>query len=120
MGAWGSFSRDGQPDRGQHFSWQPFTRDNPTFLHLDIDSMLREQREGVTIKSLLDEVANSPFPTELERCHIVWEIHTNIGNVDEQGYKDWDDGRCREVDIIAEQKALADRLIAEYGSVEVF
>lgn len=120
MGAWGSFSRDGQPSRGQHFSWQPFTRDNPTFLHLDIDSMLREQREGVTIKSLLDEVANSPFPTELERCHIVWEIHTNIGNVDEQGYKDWDDGRCREVDIMAEQKALADRLIAEYGSVEVF
>jgi para-nitrobenzyl esterase len=120
MGAWGSFSKFGQPSRGQHFSWQPFTRDNPTFLYLDIDSNLYEQREATTIKSLLEEVAGSPFPTELERCHIVWEIHTNIGKVDEQGYKNWDNGRCRGVDIIAEQKALADRLIAEYGSVEVF
>ena len=120
MGAWAAFANYGNPSHGQRFSWQPFSTDNPTFLHLDIDTNLREQRETASIGSLLNELASSPFPTELERCHIVWEIHTNIGKVDEQGYKDWDNGRCRGVNIIAEQKALADRLIAEYGSVEVF
>jgi hypothetical protein len=88
-------------------------------MHLDIDTNLRQSLEKASIYTLLDEVAKSPIPSELERCHIVWEIHTNVGINDVQGYRDWDNGRCKNVDIPAAQNALAEKLIAKYGSVEI-
>lgn len=120
MSSWSSFASTGNPSIEQVLSWQPFAPQQPIFLHLDIDANRRQSIEHSTIGKLLDELANSPIPDELERCHIVWEIHTNIGNNDVQGYKDWDNGRCKSVDIIAEQNALADKLIAQFGSISVF
>lgn len=119
MGSWAAFADRGDPSSKQKFSWQPFTPQQPLFMHLDIDANLRQETESATIDSLLSEIANSPIPSDLERCHIVWEIHTNVGNHDQQGYRDWDNGRCAEIDITAEQTALADKLIEEHGSVEV-
>lgn len=119
MGSWSSFARTGNPSKQQSFSWDNYAPDKPVFLHLDIDTNLRQALEKASITSLLDEVANSPIPSEIERCHIVWEIHTNVGNNDQQGYRDWDNGRCKNIDIPTEQNNLADKLIAEYGSVEI-
>lgn len=119
MGAWSSFAESGNPSYKQNFDWQPYLPENPVYMHLDIDTNLRQSLEKASIYTLLDEVAKSPIPSELERCHIVWEIHTNVGINDVQGYRDWDDGRCKNVDIPAAQNALADQLIAKYGSVEI-
>ena len=78
MGSWSSFARTGNPSKQQSFSWDNYAPDKPVFLHLDIDTNLRQALEKASITSLLDEVANSPIPSEIERCHIVWEIHTNV------------------------------------------
>jgi hypothetical protein len=34
-------------------------------------------------------------------------------------YRDWDQGRCRQLDIMAYQAAMADELITKYGSVYI-
>ena len=119
MGAWAAFAEFGNPNYGQKFNWQPYAPEKPIFMHLDIDANLRQALEKPSINSLLDEIAKSPIPSELERCHIVWEIHTNVGNNDLQGYRNWDGGRCKQIDIPAAQNDLADKLIAKYGSVEI-
>jgi hypothetical protein len=58
-------------------------------------------------------------PTDYQRCYIAWETYTNVGDVDIQAYRDWNNGLCRNVDMRLEQRRLADQLIAEHGSVEV-
>lgn len=120
MTAWASFAKTGRPNLHQPTGWQPFSRQNPLYLHLDIDQKLWVDVERQTLFSLLEQLSDDPTPSELQRCQILWEIFTNIGNTDISAYRDWDQGRCGQVDIMAYQSAVADQLISNYGSVYIF
>lgn len=119
MSAWTNFAKTATPDTGTDVVWQPFTAAAPAYLHLDKDDLLRMDTETETIESLLDGLLSNQVPTDYQRCYIAWETYTNVGDVDIQAYRDWNNGLCRNVDMRLEQRRLADQLIAEHGSVEV-
>ena len=75
--------------------------------------------EQDNVNSLLNRMAGSPAPTDLERCYIAWETFTNVGNADPEGYTSWNSGLCANVDMRAEQRAIAAKLLVEHGSIEV-
>jgi len=119
MSAWSNFAKNGIPDTETTVTWQPFSASSPNYLRLDRNDLLRMDRESESIESLLESVALSPVLTDYQRCYIVWETYNNVARSEPQAYAQWNNGLCKTVDMRAEQKALADKLIAQYGSVEV-
>jgi para-nitrobenzyl esterase len=119
MNAWSNFAKNAVPDTGKPLQWQKFTAANPQFIRLDKDDALRMDLEQDSVDSLLNSMANSPAPNNLQRCYIAWETYTNVGNADPEGYRAWNGGLCANIDMPSEQRAIAARLLAEHGSIEV-
>lgn len=119
MNAWSNFAKSAVPDTGKPLQWQKFTAVNPQFIRLDKDDALRMDLEQDSVDSLLNSMANSPAPNNLQRCYIAWETYTNVGNADPEGYRAWNGGLCANIDMPSEQRAIAARLLAEHGSIEV-
>lgn len=119
MSAWSNFAKTATPDTGKGVKWQPFTSAAPAYLHLDKDDLLRMDSEVETIESLLAALAVHRAPTDYERCFIAWETYNNVGDPDPQAYLEWNNGLCVDVDMRAEQRALATRLLEEFGSIGV-
>ncbi len=119
MSAWSNFAKTAIPDTGKGVKWLPFTSAAPAYLHLDKDDLLRMDSEVETIESLLAALAVHRAPTDYERCFIAWETYNNVGDPDPQAYLEWNNGLCVDVDMRAEQRALATRLLEEFGSIGV-
>jgi para-nitrobenzyl esterase len=119
MSAWSNFAKSAVPALGKPLQWQKFSAAKPQFLRLDKDDALRMDLEQDSVTSLLNTMASSRAPTDLERCYIAWETYTNVGNVDPQAYRAWNNGLCAKVDMRSEQRAIAARLLAEHGSIDV-
>lgn len=119
MSAWSNFAKSAVPALGKPLQWQKFSAAKPQFLRLDKDDALRMDLEQDSVTSLLNTMASSRAPTDLERCYIAWETYTNVGNVDLQAYRAWSNGLCAKVDMRSEQRAIAARLLAEHGSIDV-
>ncbi|MGB2041709.1 MAG: carboxylesterase/lipase family protein [Porticoccaceae bacterium] len=119
MNAWSNFAKSAVPDTGKPLQWQKFSAAQPQFIRLDKDDALRMDLEQDSVDSLLNSMANSPAPNNLQRCYIAWETYTNVGNVDPEAYRAWNGGLCASIDMPSEQRAIAARLLAEHGSIEV-
>ena len=119
MSAWSNFAKRGIPDTETTVTWQPFSTSSPNYLRLDRNDLLRMDRETESVESLLDIVALSPVLTDYERCYIAWETYNNVARSESQAYAQWNGGLCSAVDMRAEQRALAEKLVAQYGSVDV-
>jgi para-nitrobenzyl esterase len=119
MSAWSNFAKSAVPALSKPLQWQKFSAAKPQFLRLDKDDALRMDLEQDSVTSLLNTMASSRAPTDLERCYIAWETYTNVGNVDLQAYRAWSNGLCAKVDMRSEQRAIAARLLAEHGSIDV-
>jgi para-nitrobenzyl esterase len=119
MGAWSDFSRSGTPGDNLPVQWSRFTNENPAYIHLDRDDLLRMGVETETMETLLDSIATQQLPTDLEKCFIVWESLINVGDPDIDAHHDWNDGFCNQFDILAEQKNIAAGLIAEFGTIGI-
>ena len=119
MTAWSNLAKSARPDIEKPLQWQKFTTANPQFLRLDKDDALRMDLEQDNVESLLNKMASSSEPSDLERCYIAWETFTNVGNADPEAYRSWNNGLCANVDMPAEQRAIAVRLLQEHGSVDV-
>lgn len=119
MSAWSNFAKSAVPALSKPLQWQKFSAAKPQFLRLDKDDALRMDLEQDSVTSLLNTMASSRAPTDLERCYIAWETYTNVGNVDLQAYRAWKNGLCAKVDMRSEQRAIAARLLAEHGSIDV-
>ncbi|MDG2271689.1 MAG: carboxylesterase family protein, partial [Halioglobus sp.] len=117
MSAWAEFARTGAPKLP--IDWPEFSAANRDFVHLDIDNALRVSSDRATMQSLLNEAKRSGLLSDIELCILVWESLTKVGETDYDGYTDWDQGLCSEVDAEAEQTAINEALIAEYGSTGV-
>jgi len=74
-------------------------------------------QETESIGSLLSKVVSSPVLTDYQRCYIAWETFNNVARSDPAEFTRWNNGLCRAVDMRAEQRALADKLTEQYGSV---
>ena len=119
MSAWTNFAKRAEPDSEKPVQWHKFTTTDPQFLRLDKDDALRMDREQHSVDSLLNNMALSRAPSNLQRCYIAWETFTNVCNADPEGYTSWNSGLCANVDMRAEQRAIAAKLLAEHGSIEV-
>ena len=117
MSAWAEFAKTGAPKLP--IDWPEFSAANRDFVHLDVDNALRVSSDRATMESLLNEAKRSGLLSDIELCILVWESVTKVGETDYDGYADWDQGRCSEVDAEAEQTAINKALIAEYGSTGV-
>jgi para-nitrobenzyl esterase len=119
MGAWSNFARSADPGVGLPFDWVAFKTAKPAFIHLDKDDLLRMDVEQDNIVTLLKDVSEDSDSTELEKCFIVWEAFTAVGDNRLAEYHSWNNGLCNQFDIKAEQRKMNDSLIAEFGSAEV-
>jgi para-nitrobenzyl esterase len=119
MGAWSNFARSADPGVGLPFDWVAFKTAKPAFIHLDKDDLLRMDVEQDNIVTLLNDVSEDSGSTELEKCFIVWEAFTAVGDNRLAEYHSWNNGLCNQFDIKAEQRKMNDSLIAEFGSAEV-
>ena len=73
MTAWSNLAKSARPDIEKPLQWQKFTTANPQFLRLDKDDALRMDLEQDNVDSLLNKMASSSEPSDLERCYIAWE-----------------------------------------------
>ena len=119
MGAWSNFARSADPGVGLPFDWTAFKTAKPAFIHLDKDDLLRMDVEQDNIVTLLNDVSENSGSSELEKCFIVWEAFTAVGDNRLAEYYSWNNGLCNQFDIKAEQRKMNDSLIAEFGSAEV-
>ena len=119
MGAWSNFARSADPGVGLPFDWVAFKTAKPAFIHLDKDDLLRMDVEQDNIVTLLNDVSENSGSSELEKCFIVWEAFTAVGDNRLAEYYSWNNGLCNQFDIKAEQRKMNDSLIAEFGSAEV-
>jgi len=116
MTAWGNFARTGNPGEVRGKPWPMFTDRAPHTVLFDSPGGEWLIAEGPTLEGLLREAAEPSMLTGLERCLLVWELVTNIGDPAYQEYARWDDGACREVDARAEKARISGELAQEYGS----
>ena len=86
-------------------------------MRLDVGAGLGVSDDVPTHDELLDRVAASQEMSELEQCLLVWELATAVGVPRYDSYRQWQDGRCSDVDAPAEQRRIREALEAEYGSV---
>jgi len=119
MGAWSNFARSADPSAALPFDWTAFKGADPAFIHLDKDDLLRMDVELDNMVTLLNDVSEDSGSTELEKCFIVWEAFTAVGDNRLAEYQSWNNGLCNQFDIKAEQRKMNDSLIAEFGSAEV-
>ena len=119
MGAWSNFARSADPSAALPFDWTAFKSTDPAFIHLDKDDLLRMDVELDNMATLLNDVSEDLGSTELEKCFIVWEAFTAVGDNRLAEYQRWNNGLCNQFDIKAEQRKMNDSLIAKFGSAEV-
>lgn len=117
MSAWGNFARDGQPGIVDGMPWPEFAPRSPHVMILDSGDAMRVDAKGVYLDELLQEAASPSAPlSSVERCILVWEMLTNIGEPYYGHYQRWNDGECSDIDARAEKLATRLALEAEYGS----
>ena len=114
MSAWAEFARTGSPQLP--IDWPNFSAADRDFVHLDVGDALRISSDRATMASILDEAKRSTLLSNIELCLLVWDSLTKVGDTDYAGYANWDEGHCSEVDADAEQMAIDNAIIAEYGS----
>jgi hypothetical protein len=119
MGAWSNFARSANPSADFSFDWTAFKTANPAYVHLDSGDLLRMSVEEENMASLLNNIVVHTGSTDLEKCFIAWESFTNVGDHRLEEYHSWNNGLCNQFDIKAEQRKMTDKLIAEFGSIDV-
>ena len=117
MSAWAEFARTGAPQLP--IDWPNFSAADRDFVHLDVGDALRVSSDRATMASILDEAKRSTLLSNIELCLLVWDSLTKVGDTDYTGYANWDQGHCSEVDADAEQMAIDNAIIAEYGSTGI-
>lgn len=117
MSAWAGFARTGEPELS--IDWPAFSAADRDFVHLDVGDALRASSDDSTMASLLGEARRSELLSDIERCLLVWDTLTKVGEPDYVTYEAWEQGHCSKVDAAAEQAAINAAITAEHGSTSV-
>ncbi len=117
MAAWGAFAKAGSPVLPRGLEWPLYDAARPAFVTLDVGDALGVSDDVPSREELLDQVASTSVVSELERCLLAWEMVTAVGDPDYGLYTRWQDGKCANVDAVAEKRRIQDELKSKYGSV---
>ncbi len=119
MSAWADFARRGEPGAVAGQSWPPFVPEAPHTLILDTPDNIRVEARGESLDALLQEAAEESPLAATERCLLVWELVTNIGQPAYDRYRRWNNGECARVDAREEKRKIRQQLELQYGSASL-
>ncbi len=119
MTAWGNFARDGRPGTVAGQAWPPFVAAAPHTLVLDSPEAVDVVIASPSLESLLQEIEAPSMLNSTERCILVWEMLTNIGNPGYSDYARWHAGECASFDARKAKRDITAALEAEYGSASL-
>ena len=119
MAAWGNFARTGHPGQVRGNPWPLFTDVAPHTIIFDSPGEDWLTVESPTLEGLLREAAEPSMLSDLERCLLVWELVTNIGNPAYTEYDRWDNGACQGTVPRVEKARITAELIETYGSASL-
>ncbi|MEL0115391.1 MAG: carboxylesterase family protein [Gammaproteobacteria bacterium] len=83
MKFWSNFAKDGKPGISSNgIEWHPYndTQDSKNFMILDNKANMKMAHSQITYKSLVEELNNDRRVNELERCVILYQMGTFVGN----------------------------------------
>ncbi|MDG1065159.1 MAG: carboxylesterase family protein [Luminiphilus sp.] len=119
MAAWGAFAREGQPGDVAGKAWPPFMANAPHTMVLDGVENSRVVMESPTLGQLLREIEAPSSLDATERCLLMWEMVTNIGQPMYSDYARWNDGECTNFDVRGSKAAIKNALLQKYGSTSL-
>ena len=119
MSAWGEFARSGQPGPVSGKLWPSFMAQAPHTMVLDSPEGSGVITDSPTLEGLLQEIEAPSGLNATERCILVWEMVTNIGQPGYGDYQRWNGGECAGVDARATKVAITEALVQEYGSASL-
>ena len=83
MRFWSNFAKNGKPGSSTNgIEWNPYNslKDSKNFLVLDNKRNMKMEYSGTTYKTLVEELNNDNRVNELERCVILYQMGTFVGN----------------------------------------
>jgi para-nitrobenzyl esterase len=83
MKFWSNFAKNGKPGSSTNgIEWNPYNnlKDSKNFLVLDNKRNMKMEYSGTTYKTLVEELNNDNRVNELERCVILYQMGTFVGN----------------------------------------
>jgi len=119
MTAWGNFARTGQPGAVAGKGWPPFLAEAPHTMVLDGVADIRVDMASPTLGQLLREIEAPSSLDSAERCLLMWEMVTNIGQPLYDDYARWNNGECAEFDVRGTKATIENALIETYGSTSL-
>ena len=119
MSAWARFARQGDPGAVAGQAWPPFVPDAPHTLILDSADSIRIEAQGESLDALLQEAAGESPLNATERCLLVWELVTNIGQPAYDRYRRWNNGECASLDAREQKQVIRRQLEQQYGSANL-
>ena len=119
MTAWGNFARTGAPGALAGKDWPPFLAEAPHTMVLDGVADIRVDMASPTLGQLLREIEAPSSLDSAERCLLMWEMVTNIGQPLYDDYARWNNGECAEFDVRGTKAAIENALIETYGSTSL-
>ncbi|MDC3405208.1 carboxylesterase family protein [Luminiphilus sp.] len=119
MTAWGNFARTGAPGAVAGKDWPPFLAEAPHTMVLDGVADIRVDMASPTLGQLLREIEAPSSLDSAERCLLMWEMVTNIGQPLYDDYARWNNGECAEFDVRGTKAAIENALIETYGSTSL-
>jgi hypothetical protein len=79
----------------------------------------RLEADIASIDEILNEVADSSLLNSEERCILVWELSTALGDPSYGTYRRWNGGECAATDVRSLRKTIRESLEDEFGSASV-
>jgi len=83
MRFWSNFAKNGKPGSSTNgIEWNPYNnlKDSKNFLVLDNKRNMKMEYSATTYKTLVEELNNDNRVNELERCVILYQMGTFVGN----------------------------------------
>ena len=83
MRFWSNFAKNGKPGSSTNgIEWKPYNnlKDSKNFLVLDSKRNMKMEYSETTYKTLVEELNNDNRVNELERCVILYQMGTFVGN----------------------------------------
>ena len=102
MKFWSNFARHGHPGYStNNVKWEPYNNNvenNFSYIVLDKKKNLKMSSDNITFKQLSKEVFNDQRLSELEKCVVLYQMFTYVGNdIYEENIRDYP-GQCNRKD----------------------
>ncbi len=111
---WTNFAKNGDPGySSNNIKWERYTPENPNvFMVLDKKKYLKMVSNNISFKSLSDELFIDERLNEIEKCVVLYQMYTFVGNdIYDQNVKDYP-GKCNR--NISEEFIIKNASVIDY------